>query len=116
MEKMHRNISKIITFKSDRFKKNRGGYSRWLLLSCEKCKNPISFYQKDGPGILKRLYFDRIVIAKGLAGKYLICKKCKTVLGIKIMYKKENRPAYRLFVGAVEKKIVKGNKVLKNNF
>jgi len=49
-----------IKFKSDIFKKNRGGYSRWLLLNCEKCKNPIATYQKDGPGMLKRLYLDRM--------------------------------------------------------
>jgi len=95
------------SFKSDRFRKNRGGYSRWLLLSCEKCKNPIATYQKDGPGILKRLYVDRIVGPKGLAAKNLTCKKCQTVLGVRTIYKKENRPAYRLFAGAVGKNIVK---------
>jgi len=33
--------------------------------------------------------------------------KCKRLLGIKYIYEKEKRPAYRLFVGAVVKKIVK---------
>ncbi len=96
-----------LSLKSDKYKKRRGGYSRWLLLNCEKCKSPISFYQKDGPGILKRLYIDRIVGLKSTAGKNLTCGKCKRVLGVRMIYEKEDRPAYRLFVGAVEKKIVK---------
>lgn len=68
-------------------------------------------YQKDGPGILKRLYLDRIVSLINLKeGKNLECKKCKTVLGVYMMYKKENRPAYRLFVGAIGKKITRYEK------
>ncbi|MDP2704415.1 MAG: hypothetical protein Q8P01_04330 [bacterium] len=82
-------------------------------MSCEKCKTQLIIYQKDGPGILKRLYLDRIVSSSDLKDKEkLECKKCKTVLGVRIMYKKEHRPAYRLFAGAVEKKIVKGDKVV----
>ncbi len=101
-------MSTKLTFKSDRFKKNRGGYSRLLSLSCEKCKTQLMIYQKDGQGILKRLYLDRIVAPDDLKGKEkLECKKCKTVLGTQTIYQKENRPAYRLFAGAVEKKIVK---------
>ena len=69
-------------------------------------------YQKDGPGILKRLYLDRIVSPIDLRdNEKLKCKECKTVLGIRTIYKKENRPAYSLFAGAVEKKIVKGNNI-----
>jgi hypothetical protein len=80
-----------------------------LAVSCAKCKTQIVLYQKDGPGILKRMYIDRIVEPKNAAlmGK-LVCKKCKEVLGVSIVYKKENRPAYRLFEGAVMKKIIKG--------
>ena len=98
-----------LAFKSDKFKKNRGGYSRWLVLNCEHCKNTICRYQKDGPGILKRLYLDRIALENLPKNKAqnLVCKKCKTVLGIPMVYKKENRLAYRLFIGAVKKKIIK---------
>ncbi len=95
----------IIAFKNDKYKKARGGRSRWLELSCEKCKNRIVAYQKDGPGILKRLYIDRMTGKNIPTGKNLICNKCKTLLGVRIIYKKENRPAYRLFVGAIEKKL-----------
>ena len=79
------------------------------MLSCEKCKNKIAIYQKDGSGILKRLYIDRIVEPKDHSDKNLVCKKCKTLLGIRIIYAKETRPAYRLFAGAVEKKVISGS-------
>jgi len=104
-------MSKELVFKNDSFKKRRGGHSRWLSLSCEKCKNQVLFYQKDGPGILKRLYTDRIVLSEKMpANKKLICGKCKAVLGVLVIHLKENRPAYRLFVGAIKKKIIRESK------
>src|SRR3989344_1899935 len=96
-------------FKSDKFKKARGGHSRLLDIRCEKCGNHICYYQKDGPGILKRIYLDRIHQGK-VNNKTLVCSKCKRLLGIKYIYEKEKkRPAYRLFVGSVTKSIVKSN-------
>jgi hypothetical protein len=103
-------------FKNDRYRKNRGGHSRLLLLNCEKCGNSIAIYQKDGPGILKRLYLDRIVTPDFLQdkkNKNFTCNKCKILLGVQIIYTKEDRLAYRLFVGAVGKKIVKGEQLPK---
>ncbi len=104
--------NKIVKFKNDKFKKTRGGYSRWLLISCEKCKQSLLVYQKDGPGIVKRLYVDRIINPIP-HGKNLICKKCSTLLGVLITYQKEKRPAYRLFVGAIEKKIINEGRLKK---
>lgn len=100
-------------FKTDKFRSARGGFSRWLSLSCGECGSPIMTYQKDGPGILKRLYIDRIYPQDKSVQltDELICGKCKTVLGVKTVYEKEDRPAYRLFVGAVEKKIVSNQSV-----
>ena len=49
-----------IEFKQDKYKKDRGGYSRLLEIKCQKCDNIVALYQKDGPGLLKRLYIDRI--------------------------------------------------------
>ena len=94
------------TMKNDKYRKVRGGFSRILQLSCSHCGKEIFRYQKDGPGILKRLYLDRILDYPTTAAQ-LSCPKCHEVLGIKTIYKKENRPAYRLFTGAVSKKIVK---------
>lgn len=98
-----------LSLKNDRFRKNRGGHSRWLLLHCELCKQTIATYQKDGPGILKRLYLDRFAPGVDTHNKHLVCAGCKTVLGVKTVYEKEQRPAYRLFAGAIGKKIVKRN-------
>lgn len=103
-------------FKSDKYRKVRGGHSRFLNVFCEHCGAKILVYQKDGPGPLKRLYLDRIFAPENLADfqKFpinkipdLICSKCKTILAISSIYQKEQRKAFRLFVGAVTKKITK---------
>lgn len=104
-----------VSFKNDIYKKARGGYSRLLDISCADCETHICFYQKDGPGILKRMYLDRIIDSnfEGQQNKVLkevkvfACPNCKQLLGIPIVYKKENRLAYRLFAGSVSKKISK---------
>lgn len=94
-------------FKNDKYKKVRGGYSRMLSISCEECGKHICFYQKDGPGNLRRMYVDRIIKPKvSFLKKNLFCP-AKHLLGIKIIYKKEQRLAFRLFVDAIKKKIVK---------
>lgn len=94
-------------FKNDRFKKSRGGYSRLLQISCQKCNSIVCLYQKDGPGNLRRMYTDRIMDPKvSISRKDLTCKNGH-LLGVKIIYEKENRPAFRLFVDSVAKKIIK---------
>lgn len=97
--------------KKDAYQRARGGNSRILDVTCEGCLAHIAYYQKDGPGILKRMYSDRFIDI-GPTGETLVCKNCKRILGIKINYVKESRPAYRLFVGAVNKKIIPRSKVL----
>src|SRR4051812_38028680 len=93
--------------KSDKYRRTRGGYSRLLHISCTKCSAPICHYQKDGPGNLRRMYLDRISDSKvSLGGKTFTCPKGH-VLGVKIVYEKEKRLAYRIFVDAVAKKILK---------
>lgn len=103
-------------FKNDIYKKSRGSYSRLLQISCATCGTFVCHYQKDGPGILKRMYLDRISDSEkysGLEKSPLIgllqftCPNCSDILGAPINYKRENRSAYRLFVGSVVKKIVK---------
>lgn len=92
--------------KNDRYRRTRGGHSRVLDLSCAKCKTHLFYYQKDGPGILKRIYIDRILKSK-TGRTNPACPKCKELLGVPIIYKKEDRPAIRLFAGAVSKKLAK---------
>ena len=105
-----------IKFKSDKYKKSRGGYSRLLDISCSKCNQHLCFYQKDGPGILKRMYLDRIFESIKYSNleklplikiPQLTCSSCKQLIGIPYIYEKENRLAFRLFVGAISKKIIK---------
>lgn len=53
------------------------------------------------------MYIDRILESKvSLSRKDLSCPR-EHPLGVKIMYEKENRLAFRLFVDAVKKTIVK---------
>ena len=96
-----------VYFKNDKYKKARGGYSRLLKISCQKCGKEICQYQKDGSGNLRRMYIDRISAKKvPISGKNFNCPTGH-LLGVKIIYEKEKRPAFRLFVDAVIKKIIK---------
>ena len=101
-------------FKSDKYKSARGR-SQLLDISCRKCNNHIAYYQKDGPGSLRRMYMDRVLHPMKISDnqykkiselKPLTCKECKQILGHPIIYKKENRHAYRLFVESVKKEVV----------
>ena len=102
-------MSKSI-LKNDNYRKKRGGYSRLLQISCQKCNALICLYQKDGSGNLRRMCVDRILENKvSLSSKSLVCPK-GDLIGIKTIYKKEKRPAFRLFVDSIKKKIVKHKK------
>ncbi len=102
--------------KKDKYSKSRGGYSRFLNIYCHHCGKEVLIYQKDGPGELKRIYLDRIFSPMPLVNlqnlqikkiQDLICKKCGRVLAIPYIYQNERRKAYRLFVGAVIKRVTK---------
>ena len=98
---------KKIVLKRDKFKHARAGLSRLYVISCQKCDSKICYYQKDGPWTLMRMYIDRIFEPKvSLAGKSLVCPKGH-ILAHRMIYEKENRPAFRLFVESISKKIVK---------
>jgi hypothetical protein len=92
--------------KNDKYSQARGGWSRILEITCEKCSCHVCFYQKDGPGPLKRMYVDRMIDVKPIDLKFE-CSNCGTELGMKTTYAKENRSAYRLYQSSVNKKIVK---------
>ena len=105
-------------FKRDKYRYNRGDYSRFLNIYCNDCKNFILLYQKDGPGILKRLYLDRIFAPSTLKDlqnttniniiKNLTCPKCNSLIGIPTVYIKENRYSFNLQQGSIIKKLTKG--------
>lgn len=94
-------------FINDQYKKARGGYSRLLQITCQKCNSLVCNYQKDGPGNLRRMYIDRISDSKvSTARKDFSCPNGH-LLGIGIIYRKEARPAFRLFVDSIIKRMVK---------
>ena len=105
-----------LDWKNDTYKKARGGYARLFAVSCATCGTHLFYYQKDGPGIVKRLYLDRIYQSHAYTGlqhralqhvPQLLCPQCGEHLGIPIVYQKEQRLAFRLFAGAVTTKIRK---------
>ncbi|MFZ6035819.1 MAG: hypothetical protein ACOYUK_01635 [Patescibacteria group bacterium] len=109
-------MSHTIKLKKDKYKSARGGYSRLLDISCQKCQKPVLVYQKDGPGNLRRLYLDRIMSPEKLVGLQqqsiaslapLKCAGCGFVMGIPYVYEKEKRKAFRIFQDAVIKRIRK---------
>ena len=103
----------MFKFKKDKYTSNRGGKSVLLDISCQHCGNHVCFYQKDGPGQLKRMYCDRIISPANLVEeikekdfkdlKPLHCAKCDRLLAVPMIYEKEKRNALRLFVGAIKK-------------
>lgn len=100
----------MYNFIIDEYRDKRGGTSRVLDVTCSACRAHIAYYQKDGPGILKRMYIDRFIDRQPIKSE-LTCFSCNQVIGTKVNYTKENRTAYRLFVGAVNKKIVSKDRV-----
>jgi hypothetical protein len=101
--------------KQDKYRKARDGHSKLLDVYCSKCSEHLFYYQKDGLGILKRTYLDRIYNSREFENlqhlsldkiQQLICPKCGKHIGTPIIYKKENRLAFRLFEGTISKKIV----------
>lgn len=107
---------KSLTLKRDKFRKARGGHARALEIRCEKCGHFLALYQKDGPGPLKRMYVDRILSPQNLANllntpfkklPQLACDRCQRLIGVPYLYEKEKRPAFRLFVDSIVKRITK---------
>ena len=103
------------TLKNDRYAKSRGGNSHFLDLHCSKCNEHIAVYQKDGRGSLLRLYLDRIFAPENLASLQsvtssksalprLCCTRCGQLVGVPMIYERENRLAFRLIQGSFLRK------------
>ncbi len=96
---------KKFAFIQDKYRRNRGGESRFINLYCAFCHCHLMLYQKDGPkgGWLKRLYYDRIIAPKKLFENVSVlkCSKCNKVIGSATIYKKEDRPAINLIRGNI---------------
>lgn len=57
------------------------------------------------------MYIDRMFHWDGKQEEKLACSSCSEILGVRVRYSKENRPAYRLFVDAAMKKRASINSV-----
>jgi hypothetical protein len=97
-----------IHFIKDTYYRARGSRSKMIALYCMKracSSSPFALYQKDDyPGLLKRLYLDRIIAPKISSDSDLICKNCGSTLGIRYIYAKEKRIAFKLFAYEVKGK------------
>jgi hypothetical protein len=109
--------------KNDIYSKHRGSKSKLINLNCEHCGVQVAIYQKDGPGPLKYVYFDRIFSPNKLVGlenkkidevQNWDCFKCNSPLGIPFLFKKdagkyagEERLAFRIFESSIIKTICK---------
>lgn len=103
--------TKKLKLKRDGYMSARGGTSAFLNIYCARCRRWLLLYQKDGPGTLFRLYLDRIHAPEDLKKtKGLTCGHCNTSIGVPMVYKPENRQAFRLIPGAIVRK--KSNGVL----
>lgn len=98
----------------DRFMSSRGGTSMFYNIYCAQCRRWILLYQKDGKGNLFRLYLDRIHAPENLASLHrmvgkstkfqgLVCNHCNASIGVPMIYKREDRPAFRLIPGTIVK-------------
>lgn len=103
-----------ISLRRDKYRESRGGYSRVLEINCHDCGDFIALYQKDGPGPLKRLYFDRFIQLKSECRLEetslrevgdLRCRACRKCIGQPCLYRKERRRAFVLRDGSVVKKV-----------
>jgi hypothetical protein len=94
-------------FKKDKYSRARGGKSVCLRIRCNGCGDMIGLYQKDGDGALYRMYWDRLYSFGLIKGNKLITCLCGKLIGYDYTYKRENRPAIKLFAGSVSKKKVK---------
>ncbi len=106
-----------LKFKKNKYSSARGGSSQFLNIYCGKCNEFLLTYQKDGPGVLLRLYVDRIEASpykeqftEGFEDTkemtQLVCQnpECGEQIGSPMLYTKdgENRLAYRL-IGPIRK-------------
>lgn len=95
-----------IVFIRNRFTKSRGEPQLYKI-SCTSCATPVLLYQKDGPGQLLRCYIDRVHFPKNLVSKSTFtCIKCHTLIGTYMIYKPENRPAFRMIRGTFSKEVL----------
>ncbi len=92
--------------KNDQYRRVRDGKTKQLVIQYSSCSDVICEYQKDGHGQLLRMYLDRILNPTvDVTGASLKCSHGH-ILGVKMVYAKEDRPAFRLIPGSIKKSLV----------
>ena len=99
-----------VSFKRDKFFRDRDSRAEWWKISCAQCGQGILLYQKDGRIKLLRCYLNRIFAPTKYARlQYdktinvkkmpkLACSKCDILVGVPMLHR-EGRPAFRLIRG-----------------
>jgi len=101
-----------LKLKHDRYMSARGGTSAFYNIYCAHCRRWLLLYQKDGTGKLFRLYLDRIHAPENLVSLHrsvekspkfagLSCNHCNSSIGVPMVYKREERLAFRLIPGTI---------------
>lgn len=100
--------------KNDKYRKARGGKSKFLEIKCATCEATVVVYQKDGDGGLIRCYLNRIFAPpfyeglqylSGITTKdlpNLCCEHCNILIGIPMIHL-DGRFAFRLKPGSFKK-------------
>jgi len=101
--------------KKDKYLKARGGTAHMIDIGCAKCGALVLYYQKDGPGWLKRCYLNRIFaptkweslqhstdILEAADLPNLVCD-CGEILGYPMKHR-DGRLAFRLERGKFTRK------------
>lgn len=103
--------------KKDKYLRERGGTAKIINISCMQCGNILLTYQKDGIGMLKRCYLNRIIgpekyhnlqFNKNIKSPKdfgnLVCA-CGSVIGSPMKYK-DGRLAFHLIRGKFKRNSV----------
>lgn len=101
--------------KKDKYLRERGGAAHMINVFCANCGKKILYYQKDGPGWLKRCYLNRIFapekweklqhdkkITEPKNMPNLVCE-CGKLIGVPMLHK-DDRLAFRLERGSFKRK------------
>lgn len=91
----------MIKIINDKYRKARGNSSVMYEIRCAECRRLICLYQKDGRGVLMRMYLDRMKLKMDIENGHCVCGSW---FGVPYIYQQEQRPAIKLFVGKVKKR------------
>jgi len=89
--------------------------SRIFQIYCSKCGSEVCVYQKEGAGNLLRIFLNKIISPNNMVEMFktiktkrdlhgLKCPSCGELIGVPMIYDKDNRLAFRLIPNKIIKK------------